>query len=106
MAARLIVDPMNRVQVRPASHWEIAIKMKTGKLILNEPFLDFVQHAISDNGFTVLPIEPRHTALVARLPFHHKDPFDRLMISQALAEGIPIISADAVIDAYGVPRLW
>jgi PIN domain nuclease of toxin-antitoxin system len=105
-AIRLITDPLNRILVSPASHWEIAIKMKTGKLILREPFIDFVQHAILDNGFIILPIEPKHTALVATLPFHHKDPFDRLLIAQALAEGIPMVSADAAIDPYGVQRLW
>ena len=55
-AIRLIFDPANRILVSPASHWEIAIKMKTGKLILREPFLDFVQHAVIDNGFAILPI--------------------------------------------------
>jgi PIN domain nuclease of toxin-antitoxin system len=105
-AIRLIFDPANRILVSPASHWEIAIKMKIGKLILREPFLDFVQHAVIDNGFAILPIEPKHTAIVATLPFHHKDPFDRLLIAQALAEGVPLVSADTVIDSYGVQRLW
>ena len=105
-AIRLVTDPANRILVSPASHWEIAIKMKTGKLILREPFLDFVQHAIFDNGFDILPIEPKHTAWVATLPFHHKDPFDRLLVAQALAESIPLVSVDATLDAYGVTRLW
>jgi len=106
VAIRLIFDPANRILVSAASHWEIAIKMKTGKLILREPLLDFVQHAVIDNGFTLLPIEPKHTAIVATLPFHHKDPFDRMLVAQALAEGIPLMSADATLDAYGVQRLW
>ncbi len=103
---RLISDPANHILVSPASHWEIAIKMKTGKLILRESLLDFVHHAIFDNGFMILPIEPKHTAFVATLPFHHKDPFDRLLVAQALAEGIPLVSADATLDQYGVQRVW
>ena len=105
-AIRLIFDPANRVLVSPASHWEIAIKMRIGKLTLRETFLEFIRHAVFDNGFEVLPIEPSHTALVSRLPFHHKDPFDRLLIAQALAEGVPLVSADAAADAYCVTRLW
>ena len=106
VAIRLIFDPTNRVLVSPASHWEVAIKMRTGKLALRETFIEFVQHAVFDNGFKILPIEPNRTALVAQLPFHHKDPFDRLLIAQALAEGVPLLSADAAADAYGVTRLW
>jgi PIN domain nuclease of toxin-antitoxin system len=105
-AVRLLCDPLNEMLVNPASHWEIAVKMMKGKLTLREPFLDFVQHAIIDNGFKILPIEPKHTAIVAVLPPHHKDPFDRMLVAQALAEGISILSADAALDAYGVQRLW
>jgi len=65
-----------------------------------------MRRGIAGNDFIILPIEPKHTAIVATLPFHHKDPFDRLLIAQALAEGIPLISTDSAIDAYGVQRLW
>ena len=105
-AIRVIFDPANDVLVSPASHWEIAIKMRTGKLTLRETFAEFVRHAVFDNGFAILNIEPRHTALVSQMPFHHKDPFDRLLIAQALVEGVPLVSADAVADAYGISRLW
>ena len=57
-------------------------------------------------GFTILPIDPKHTARVIGLPFHHKDPFDRLLVAQALVAGIPIISNDLALDAYGITRLW
>ncbi|QEL13458.1 type II toxin-antitoxin system VapC family toxin [Limnoglobus roseus] len=106
VAARNVLDPNNRILVSPASHWEVAIKMRIGKLTLREPFLDFVQHAIFDNGFTILPIEPRHTALLTTLPLHHKDPFDRLIVAQALVENMRLISADPALDAYGVQRCW
>ncbi|MBL8866776.1 MAG: type II toxin-antitoxin system VapC family toxin [Planctomycetia bacterium] len=105
-AAQLVTDPTNRVLVSPASYWEIAIKIKTSKLVLRESFLDFVRHAILDNGFAILPIEPAHCDQLTTLPFHHKDPFDRLLVAQALAEDIPILSIDPILDAYGIQRLW
>jgi PIN domain nuclease of toxin-antitoxin system len=92
--------------VSPASYWELAIKISLRKYTLHESFEDFIQHAVLDNGFAILPIEPRHTAALIPLPYHHKDPFDRLIIAQALVEGISIVSADAQFDAYGIKRLW
>lgn len=105
-AAQLVTDPTNRVPISPASYWEIAIKIKTSKLVLRESFLDFVRHAILDNGFAILPIEPAHCDQSTTLPFHHKDPFDRLLVAQALTEDIPILSIDPILDAYGIQRLW
>ncbi len=102
----LLEDPANDVLVSPASYWEVAIKISTQKPVLQVPFAVFIQEAIFDNNFKILPIEPKHTAIVATLPFHHKDPFDRLLIAQALAEAIPLVSTDAAIDPYGVQRLW
>ncbi len=58
------------------------------------------------HGFTILPVEPRHTAALIAMPFHHKDPFDRLLVAQAIVENIPLISGDSVLDAYPVRRLW
>jgi PIN domain nuclease of toxin-antitoxin system len=106
---QLIVDPANTVIVSSASHWEIAIKVSTGKLRLAEPFPDFIQHAIHDQGFALLPPEPRHTAEVATLPYplkSHRDPFDRLLIAQARVDQLTLLSADPKFDAYGVTRLW
>jgi PIN domain nuclease of toxin-antitoxin system len=105
-ASALILDPGNSKVISPASYWEIAIKVSLGKYVLNEPYEDLIQHAIFDNGFDILPIVPRHTAVLTRLPFHHKDPFDRLIIAQAQVEGIPVVGADAVFDQYLVTRLW
>jgi PIN domain nuclease of toxin-antitoxin system len=103
-----IRDRANTVYVSAASHWEIAIKVSTGKLILQSPFPDFVQFAILDQGFTLLPIEPRHTAAVAAMPFppNHRDPFDRMLVAQAQTDGLVLLSADARLDAYGVTRIW
>lgn len=58
------------------------------------------------NDFSLLPILPRHTALLTTLPFHHRDPFDRLIVAQSLAESLPLISTDATLDAYGIRRIW
>ena len=101
-----IEDPANEVWVSPASWWEIAIKMSRHNYSLTVPHDVFFETAIADNGFRVLPIEPRHTAVVSALPFHHNDPFDRLMLAQAIAEQIPIVSADADFDKYPIQRLW
>jgi PIN domain nuclease of toxin-antitoxin system len=90
----------------PASHWEMAIKISAGKLSLAEPFQILVPREILLNDIQILPIEVGHSAVVAALPYHHRDPFDRMLISQATVEGIPLISADTQFDAYGVTRLW
>ena len=105
-ALALINDAGNDKLVSPASYWEIAIKVSIGKLTLNQPYEDFIDRGVRQNGFDILPIEPRHTGRVAVLPFHHKDPFDRLLIAQALTEGIAVVGVDPLFDRYGVKRLW
>jgi len=105
-ATSLIMDPDNEKLVSPASYWEIAIKISIKKYSLSKPYEIFMDEAIDKNGFGYLHIEPKHTAALTTLPFHHKDPFDRLLIAQAIIEGIPIISGDTVLDSYPVKRLW
>jgi PIN domain nuclease of toxin-antitoxin system len=105
-ARAAISDPANDVLVSPATYWEIAIKVRTGKYTLAAPYQDFIQHSLDANDFEILPIEVRHTAVVAAMPFHHRDPFDRLLIAQALAEDVALVSNEALFDAYGVRRLW
>ncbi len=105
-ARRLIEDAANIKFVSPAAYWEIAIKISIGKYALNEPYDTFMDRAIRQNGFLILPIEPRHTSLLTNLPFHHRDPFDRLMIVQAMAEGFALVSTDSAFDAYSIQRLW
>ena len=70
------------------------------------PFKQFFAEAIEGNGFTVLPIEIHHSAILSLLPMHHKDPFDRMIIAQAISEAIPVISSDVQFDAYNVKRIW
>jgi PIN domain nuclease of toxin-antitoxin system len=101
-----ISDPNTDVLISPASYREIAIKVGLGKLDLQASYDDFMTRGIAGNDFEILPIEPKHTSLLTTLPLHHRDPFDRLVIAQALGEGMPIVSSDAAFDAYGVKRLW
>jgi PIN domain nuclease of toxin-antitoxin system len=105
-AQALIADPANRVEISPASYWEIAIKIGIGKYTLSEPFDLFMEREIQSNRFQILPISVRHAAVLASLPHHHGDPFDRLLIAQAMVEQVPLLSADAAFDAYPVTRLW
>ena len=108
VARRLILDPQNIVLLSPVSFWEIAIKVSIGKLALHHPFEEFIDLCLVQNGFKILPIEPRHTARVITLgfPSNHKDPFDRLLVSQAIVEQVPIVSDDPHLDAYPIQRLW
>ena len=105
-AKELILDPAHAKLVSPASYWEIAIKISKRKYSLTKPCEVVMWEAIDLNGFAYLHIEPRHTALLTNMPFHHKDPFDRLIVAQALLEGVPIVSCDPQFDVYGVQRLW
>ena len=101
-----IEDPSNEVYVSPVSCWEIAIKMSVGKYTLTVPHATFFETVLVSTGCTVVPIEPRHTAGLVGMPFHHKDPFDRLLVATAIADGLTLVSADAIIDAYPVARAW
>lgn len=105
-ARGLIDDPANTKLVSPASYWELAIKVSLGKYVLTESYDDFIQHAVFDNGFVILPVEPRHTAALISLPHHHKDPFDRLLVAQAIVDRIPLVSGDSLLDKYPITRLW
>ncbi len=105
-AKALIEDPANRKLVSVATCWEIAIKVGVGKMNLGEPTRPYLERAIALNHFELLPISLEHATAVEGLPTHHKDPFDRLLIAQAIVEGLPIISADLAFDAYPVRRIW
>ena len=84
-----IEDPLNDIEVSPASYWEIAIKIRLGKYVLPEPYQMFMEREIAENDFRILPIEPRHTALLTTMPLHHKDPFDRMLVAQATSREFP-----------------
>jgi PIN domain nuclease of toxin-antitoxin system len=89
-----------------ASLWEIAIKISIGKLTLTQSLETFIPAQIEKNGIELLPITVEHLALVSTLAAHHRDPFDRLLIAQAIVEQLPIVGIDDKFDPYGVTRLW
>jgi PIN domain nuclease of toxin-antitoxin system len=101
-----IEDPANTKYISPASYWQIAIKMSVGKYSLTVPHDVFFDTTITDNGFIILHIEPRHTAALVTLPYHHRDPFDRMLVAQAIVEEMPLLSADPTLDAYPIRRVW
>ncbi len=99
-ARRRIADKRNTVYLSAASSWEIAIKYSIGKLPLPEPPLQFIPTRLARDAITALPIEIMHTLYVANLPRHHKDPFDRILISQSIKEDIPIMTVDKQFELY------
>jgi PIN domain nuclease of toxin-antitoxin system len=101
-----IEDPATEVEVSPASYWEIAIKIRLGKYALPEPYETFMDRELAANDFRILHILPKHSSLLTTMPMYHKDPFDRLLVAQSLVEGIPLVSSDPQLDAYGITRLW
>lgn len=104
--AQLIADPANQKIVSIVSLWEITIKYSLGRLQLALPLPDFINIHLTPGKVRLLPIEVAHLLTLASLPHHHRDPFDRLLIAQALTENVPMVSADGSFDAYGLQRIW
>ncbi len=105
-ARRLIEEPSNERLFSIASVWEIAIKINVGRLNLSQPFEILIPQQLSLNSIDLLGIEIAHTAAITSLPLYHRDPFDRLLIAQAMVEQIPLVSVDTAFDAYPVTKLW
>lgn len=105
-ARRAIENEAHTCFVSLVTAWELAIKVSIGKLTLATPVGRYFAEHVAVNTFDVLGIELPHVAAVERLPQHHGDPFDRLLIGQALAENLTIVSSDAVFAKYGLKRLW
>ena len=105
-AKALIEDPTNRKLVSVATCWEISIKVGLKKLDLGESATTFLPRELAANRFDLLGIDLAHATFVESLPPHHKDPFDRLLVAQALMEKMAVVSIDAALDPYGVNRLW
>ncbi|WP_313950109.1 type II toxin-antitoxin system VapC family toxin [Nostoc sp. FACHB-110] len=89
-----------------ASVWEMAVKHSIGKLNFHLSFAEFVEQQIVINGIQLLPISIEHILVVSQLPLHHRDPFDRMLIAQAIVENIPVLSADKIFATYPIQRLW
>ena len=97
----IINEPTNTILVSHATLWEMTIKVSTGKLKLNFPIADFSKLLIS-NQFLILPFDFQYYEILSQLPFHHQDPFDRMLIAQAIVENIPIITHDVKFKLYDV----
>ena len=89
-----------------ASVWEMGIKQSQSKLTLFLPLEDYITDKIKLEDFDLLPIQLNHLGLIYTLPLYHKDPFDRLLITQAMTENIPILSRDVAFDNYNIQRIW
>jgi PIN domain nuclease of toxin-antitoxin system len=99
-------NPEHELYVSAASLWEIGIKVSLGKLVLQKEWSTTIVNELERNGIRWLPIEMAHCVTVATLPFHHRDPFDRLLVAQARHEKMALLTADMTLAAYGVEVLW
>ncbi|MCC6198403.1 MAG: type II toxin-antitoxin system VapC family toxin [Burkholderiales bacterium] len=105
-ARAALADRENECWISMATAWELAIKAGLGKLKLVLPVKRYVVDHVAANGFRMLDIRMGHVGRVEALPPHHGDPFDRLLIAQALEEGLAVVTADPVFRKYGVKRIW
>ena len=100
------LNSQNEIFVSIASIWELSIKISLKKLDINLPLKSFVDIHILGNNINILELELNHIYKLEKLPFHHRDPFDRLIISQSIENNIPILSIDKMFDSYGIKRIW
>ena len=104
-ALKIMAANDSELYLSAGSVWEMAIKVSLGRLQLQDPFETFLTERMEE-GVRWLPVELKHLFSVASLPFHHRDPFDRLIIAQALCEELPILTRDPIFKAYGVHTVW
>jgi PIN domain nuclease of toxin-antitoxin system len=105
-ARALMEDATNELFLSAASAWEMGIKIGTGKLSVGQDLATFLLDQMTRNRIELLPISVGDAGRVAVLPFHHKDPFDRLIVAQSLTGQMPLVSRDEALDGYGITRLW
>ena len=105
-ARKFIESFENELVMSVASLWEIAIKISIGKLELYECFDRLIPEKIEENGIDILQINLNHLSEMMKLPFHHRDPFDRLIIAQGISEKIPVITCDYAFKAYPIEIIW
>lgn len=105
-ARRTIADGATEVLFSAVSSWEIVVKAALGRLEIPEPTSKFITAQLQANAFGVLPLHLAHTLAVQELPDHHQDPFDRLLMAQAVSERIPLVSGDRRIARYQVRVIW
>ena len=102
----LLAATENEVYLSVASVWEMAIKLSLGKLTLAISLDTLIEEGAVNNGFSLVDVRREHAVAVTHLPFHHRDPFDRLLVTQAMTDKMTIVSNDAELDAYPIQRLW
>ncbi|MGA3035159.1 MAG: type II toxin-antitoxin system VapC family toxin [Terracidiphilus sp.] len=105
----IVHDAANQLLVSIATPWELAIKANPGRLEKRldvDELLNHFERTISSAGYVILETTIAHAVRAGRLPLHHRDPFDRLLIAQSLDLRVPIISRDGIFDRYGVKRIW
>ena len=102
----IIRDPSNEILFSVASAWEITIKAQLGRFELPTDPASLIQEQLAANGFATLPIDLHHALSVAKLPLFHRDPFDRMLVAQALADQIPLLTADPAISQYDISVIW
>ena len=105
-ARQTFLDSENRLFFSAASFWEICIKMSIGKLSLESEWHQTIKREMAVNAIQWLSIEMPHCVEVTKLPFHHRDPFDRLLVAQALVEDMQLLSRDNRLSAYAIKRIW
>lgn len=105
-AAAVLQSRANTLAVGIETIWEIGIKVSLGKLRLSKPFRAWVETAITDLDLAIVPLRLDHVERQTTLPFHHRDPSDRLLAAQALVENLPVVSTDGIFDRYGVTQVW
>lgn len=105
-AVEALESAQNSLCISAGSLWEISIKISIGKLDLGRDWVRQLDRRMSEANIAVLPIALSHCARVSKLPHHHEDPFDRLIVAQSLAEKLPVVSRDRRFDGYGAKRVW
>jgi len=103
---KIFLNSSNDIYLSAASLWEIAIKISLKKLKLENSLSAFIDKHAVENNILILDVQSNHVMPLERLPFHHKDPFDRLLVSQCIQEKMNILSRDKIFDKYGIKRIW
>jgi PIN domain nuclease of toxin-antitoxin system len=103
---RILADPANEVHVSAASAWEITVKHGLGKLPLPTRPDTFVRSQRTAHGFTTLALAEEHVLALAKLPALHRDPFDRMLVCQAVVEGLVVLTPDAEVTQYPIRAVW
>ena len=105
-ARQAYLNADNDLFLSAVSFWEICLKVGLGKLSLSEGWSNAVEQELKANGIQWLPITVGHCLGIVKLPFHHRDPFDRMLVAQALTEDMSIMTADKQLSRYSIPCLW